>query len=74
MITAYRRSDSAATDFKIAWVTVTLHDLEGHRRCLGSDGSRVSAVVTDVAGNVVRRAQPGYVTAPASLLALAGSR
>jgi len=74
MIAACRRRDGAATDFKIAWVTVTLRDLEGHRRCLGSGGSRVSAVVTDVAGNVVRRAQPGYVTAPASLLALAAWR
>jgi hypothetical protein len=29
MIAAYHRSDGAATDFKIAWVTVTLRDLEG---------------------------------------------
>jgi hypothetical protein len=45
MIAAYRRSDGAATDFKIAWVTVTLRDLEGHQRCLCPDGSRASAVV-----------------------------
>jgi hypothetical protein len=45
MTAAYRRSDGAATDFKIAWVTVTLRDFEGHRRCLGPDGSRASAVV-----------------------------
>ena len=49
MIAAYRRSDGAATDFKIAWVTVTLRDLEGHQRCL----------CPDVVGNVVRRPQPG---------------
>ena len=33
MIAAYRRSDGAATYYKIAWVTVALRDLEGHRRC-----------------------------------------
>ena len=59
MIAAYRRSDGAATDFKIAWVTVTLRDLEGHQRCLCPDGSRASGLWTDVVGNVVRRAQPG---------------
>ena len=45
MIAAYHGSDGAATDFKIAWVTVTLRDLEGHQRCLCPDGSRASAVV-----------------------------
>jgi hypothetical protein len=45
MIAAYHRSDGAATDFKIAWVTVTLRDLEGHQRCRCPDGSRASAVV-----------------------------
>ena len=49
MIAAYHGSDGAATDFKIAWVTVTLRDLEGHQRCL----------CPDVVGNVVRRPQPG---------------
>ena len=56
-----------ATYYKIAWVTVALRDLESHGRCLGPDGYRASAVV-DRCG---RRAQPGYVAAPASLLALA---
>jgi hypothetical protein len=45
MIAAYRRSDGAATEYKIAWVTVALRDLEGHGRCLGPDGFRASAVV-----------------------------
>ena len=44
MIAAYHGSDGAATDFKLAWVTVTLRDLEGHQRCLCPDGSRASAV------------------------------
>jgi len=45
MIAANRRSDGAATYYKIAWVTVALRDLEGHGRCLGPDGFRASAVV-----------------------------
>jgi len=45
MIAAYRRSDGAATYYKIACVTVALRDLEGHGRCLGPDGFRASAVV-----------------------------
>jgi len=45
MIAAYCRSDSAATDYEIARVTVALQDLEGDGRCLGPDGSRASAVV-----------------------------
>jgi hypothetical protein len=45
MIAAYRRSDGAATDYKIAWATLALRDLESHGRCLGPDGFRASAVV-----------------------------
>ena len=45
MIAAYRRSDCAATCYKIAWVIVALQDLEGHGRCLGPSGFRASAVV-----------------------------
>jgi len=70
MIAAYRRSDGAATYYKIAWVTVALRDLEGHGRCLGPMDSAHRRLWTDV----VRRAQPGYVAAPASLLALASCR
>ena len=69
MIATYRRGGVFATDYEIAWVTVALKDLrvrddawarmdpghrEAHRR-----------LWTDV----VRRAQPGHVAAPASLLA-----
>ena len=69
MIAAYCRSDSAATDYEIARVTVALQDLEGDGRCLGPDGSRASAVVDRCGG-----AEAGYVAAPASLFALANSR
>jgi len=69
MVAAYRGSDVTATDYEIAWLTVALKDLRvrddawarmdpGHReahRLLWTD--------------VVRRAQPGHVAAPASLLA-----
>jgi hypothetical protein len=44
MIAAYRRSDGAATCYKIAWVTVALRDRDGHGGCLGPDGFRASAV------------------------------
>ncbi|MGH3191138.1 MAG: DUF4192 domain-containing protein [Streptosporangiaceae bacterium] len=74
MVAAYRRGDATATDYEIAWLTVALKDLRvrddawarmdpGHR-----DAHR--RLWTDV----VRRAQPGHVAAPASLLALASSR
>ena len=59
MIAAYHRSDGAATDFKIAWVTVTLRDLEGiNDVCVPMDTAH-RRLWTDVVGNVVRRAQPG---------------
>jgi len=69
VIAAYRAGAATATDYEVAWLTVALKDLrvrddawarmdpghrEAHRR-----------LWTDV----VRRAQPGYVAAPASLLA-----
>jgi hypothetical protein len=40
MIAACRRSDRAATNYEIAWVTVAPRDLEGDGRYLGPDGSR----------------------------------
>ncbi len=68
LISAYRQGDATATDYEVAWLTVALKDLrvrddawarmdpghrEAHRR-----------LWTDV----VQRAQPGHVAAPASLL------
>jgi len=68
MIAAYRRSDGAATYYKIAWLTVALRDLEGHRRCLSPDGfPRIGGCGPMWSGG----RSPGYVAAPASLLALA---
>jgi Domain of unknown function (DUF4192) len=65
MIAVYRRSDGAATDYEIALVTVALRDLDGHERCLGWMDTSPRGLWTDL----VRRAQPGHVAAPASLLA-----
>ena len=71
MIAAYRRSDGAATDYEIAWVTVELRDL----RVKDETWARMDPAHQDAHRrlwiDVVRRAQPGHVAAPASLLALA---
>ena len=54
MIPAYRRSDGAATDFKIAWVTVTLRILRAiNDVCVPMDPAH-RRLWTDVVGNVVR--------------------
>jgi Domain of unknown function (DUF4192) len=74
MIAACRRGDGAATDYEIAWVTVELRDL----RVRDETWARMDPAHQDAHRrlwiDVVRRAQPGHVAAPASLLALASSR
>ncbi len=74
MITVYRHGDSAATDNEIAWVTAELRDL----RVRDETWARMDPAHQDAHRrlwiDVVRRAQPGHVAAPASLLALASSR
>jgi hypothetical protein len=60
----------AAADTRSPGFTVTLRDLEGGGRCLGPDGSRAS----EIADRCCPAAQPRYVAAPASLLALAKCR
>ena len=70
MIVAYSRGDGAATNYEIAWVTVALQHLR-----VGDDSwIRIDPRAPMVADPMVRRAQPGYVAAPASLLALANCR
>jgi hypothetical protein len=69
MIVAYSRSDGAATNYEIAWVTVALQHLRSGT-ILGPDRSRAPMVVDPM----VRRAQLGHVAAPTSLLALANCR
>ena len=70
MIVAYSRSNGAAANHEIAWVTVALQHLRVGGRFPGPDRSRAPMV----AGPMVRRAQLGHVAAPASLLALANCR
>jgi hypothetical protein len=70
MIVAYSRSDGAATNYEIAWVTVAPQHLRAGDDSRARDRSRAPVV----ADPMVRRAQPGHVAAPASLPALATCR
>ena len=71
MIATYRGGGGYATDYQIAWITVALRDL----RVRDDAWARMDPVHLDAHRRlwieVTRRAQPGYVAAPASLLALA---
>jgi hypothetical protein len=69
MITTYRAGGRYATDYQIAWVTVALRDL----RVRDDAWARMDPAHLDAHRrlwtDVTRRAQPGYVAAPAALLA-----
>jgi hypothetical protein len=69
MIATYRDGGSYATDYQIAWITVALRDL----RVRDDAWARMDPAYLDAHRrlwiDVTRRAQPGYVAAPASLLA-----
>jgi hypothetical protein len=69
MIATYRAGGGYATDYQIAWVTVALRDL----RVRDDAWARMDPAHLDAHRRlwieVTRRAQPGYVAAPASLLA-----
>ena len=69
MIAAYRGGGRHATDYQIAWITVALRDL----RVRDDAWARMDPAQADVHRqlwiDVTRRAQPGYVAAPAALLA-----
>ena len=69
MIAAYRGGGSYATDYQIAWITVALRDL----RVRDDAWARMDPAHLDAHRrlwiDVTRRAQPGYVAAPAALLA-----
>src|SRR5260370_36328297 len=74
MITRYRAGGRFTTDDEIARITVALRDLrvrdDAWARMDPSDAEAHQRLWTDV----VRRAQPGRVAAPAALLALASGR
>ena len=69
MIRTYRSGDRFATDYQVAWITVALRDL----RVRDDAWARMDPAHADAHQrlwtDVTRRAQPGYVAAPASLLA-----
>jgi len=69
MIAIYRGGGSYATDYQVAWITVALRDL----RIRDDAWARMDPAHLDAHRrlwiDVTQRAQPGYVAAPASLLA-----
>ena len=69
MIATYRGGGKYATDYQVAWITVALRDL----RVRDDAWARMDPAQADAHRrlwiDVTRRAQPGYVAAPAALLA-----
>ena len=69
MIRTYRAGGRYATDYQVAWITVALRDL----RVRDDAWARMDPAHADAHlrlwTDVTRRARPGYVAAPASLLA-----
>jgi hypothetical protein len=69
MIRTYRSGGRFAIDYQVAWITVALRDL----RVRDDAWARMDPAHADAHQrlwtDVTRRAQPGYVAAPASLLA-----
>ena len=69
MIRTYRSGGRFTTDYQVAWITVALRDL----RVRDDAWARMDPAHADAHQrlwtDVTRRAQPGYVAAPASLLA-----
>jgi len=69
LIATYRGGGRYATDYQLAWITVALRDL----RVRDDAWARMDPAHQDAHRrlwtDVTRRAQPGYVAAPASLLA-----
>jgi hypothetical protein len=69
LIATYRGGGRYATDYQLAWITVALRDL----RVRDDAWARMDPEHLDAHRrlwiDVTRRAQPGYVAAPASLLA-----
>ena len=69
MIATYRAGGKYTTDYQIAWITVALRDL----RVRDDAWARMDPAYLDAHRrlwiDMTRRAQPGYVAAPASLLA-----
>ena len=69
MIAAYRAGGKDTTDYQIAWVTVALRDLRVRDDAWARMDPAHAEAHLRLWTDVTRRAQPGYVAAPAALLA-----
>jgi hypothetical protein len=69
MITTYRGGGSYTTDYQLAWLSVALTDLRVRDDAWARMDPKDSGAHRRLWTDVVRRAQPGHVAAPASLLA-----
>jgi uncharacterized protein DUF4192 len=69
MIALYRGGGSYTTDYQLAWLSVALKDLRVRDDAWARMEPKDSAAHRRLWTDVVRRAVPGHVAAPASLLA-----
>jgi hypothetical protein len=69
MIASYRAGGKYTTDYQIAWITVALRDLRVRDDAWARMDPRYLDAHRRLWTDVTRRAQPGYVAAPAALLA-----
>jgi hypothetical protein len=69
LIATYRAGGRYASDYQLAWLTVALRDLRIRDDAWARMDPRDRDAHLRLWADVVRRAQPGYVAAPASLLA-----
>ena len=74
MIARYRSGGQFTSDYEIARITVALRDLRVRDDAWARMDPKHADAHLRLWIDVVRRAQPGYVAAPAALLALASSR
>ena len=69
MIGTYRAGGRYTTDYQVAWITVALKDLRVRDDAWARMDPKFSDAHRRLWTDVTRRAQPGHVAAPASLLA-----
>jgi hypothetical protein len=69
LIAAYRAGGQYGTDYQLAWLTVALKDLRVRDDAWARMDPRHRDAHLRLWTDVVRRAQPGHVAAPAALLA-----
>ncbi|MGD0239841.1 MAG: DUF4192 domain-containing protein [Streptosporangiaceae bacterium] len=69
MIGTYRAGGRFASDYQVAWITVALRDLRVRDDAWARMDPEHAEAHLRLWTDVTRRAQPGYVAAPASLLA-----